>query len=418
MTGQLQECALTYGLLVIRYLLIKIPNDQSCLNMRQNKHKINILIPIRNPVGGIRTFLKYTHGNLDKNIYEFSFLSSSKEWLTRIQDDFNGYHVHAFCTKRENSTLSMLLSVFSLLMRRKCNIIHSQGLTAGITSVIANMIFRRPHIITLHQVFGQGSFADKFFDKYTRLKKNLIQTILANADIIQCVSDDARENLLEFFPGMQKNQHKIITIRNGIDVVRFADNHKFYANPFEKSKDQFYLGFIGRYMPEKGFQYIIDAVDSMVNQLAVKDIKVICVGGFSAFIREYKREIANRGLAEYFEFLDFFENIAPVLKHMDLLLIPSLAETCPLLPMEALVCGTPIVAFSCIGMREVLQDTPARMVPLGDLRGLVKEVIDIKNSYPEVKKEFDNFMVQARERYDVKTAVAKLDDLFTKLTSS
>jgi glycosyltransferase involved in cell wall biosynthesis len=386
--------------------------------MRQNKHKIKILIPIRHPVGGIRTFLKYTHGNLGRDIYEFSFLSSSKEWLTRIQDDFNGYHVHAICAKRENSTLSMLLSMFSLLMRRKCNIIHSQGLTAGMISVIANMIFRRPHVITLHQVFGQGSFADKYFGRYARLKKNLIQAILANADIIQCVSDDARKNLLEFFPGMQKNQHKIITIRNGIDVVRFADNHKFYDEPFKKSVDRFYVGFIGRYMPEKGFLYVIDAVDTMVNELAVKNIRVVCVGGFSAFIREYKREIGKRNISEYFEFLDFFENIAPVLKHIDLLLIPSQAETCPLLPMEALVCGTPIVAFSCIGLREVLQDTPARTLPVGDLKGLVNEVLDIKNSYPGVKKEFDNFMAQARERYDVKTAAAKLNELFRKLAKT
>ena len=82
--------------------------------MPQNKDRIKILIPIRHPVGGIRTFLKYTHGNLDRDIYEISFLASSKEWLTRIQDDFKGYRVHAICAKHENSTLSMLLTMFTV----------------------------------------------------------------------------------------------------------------------------------------------------------------------------------------------------------------------------------------------------------------------------------------------------------------
>lgn len=369
-------------------------------------------------MGGIRTFLKYTHGNLDRDIYEISFLASSKEWLTRIQDDFKGYRVHAICAKQENSSLSMLLTMFLLLVRNKYHVIHSQGLTAGMMSVAANMIFRRPHVITLHQVFGKGYSIDKFFDRNPRLKKYIIQIFLRNADVIHCVSDDARENLLEFFPGLQKNQDKIIAILNGISVEEFHIANKMGAPPFKKSAGEFYIGFIGRYMPQKGFQHLIAAVDTMVNELKVDDIRVICVGGFSGYIREYRREIDKRDLSEYFEFLDFFENISPVLKQINLLLMPSLAEACGLLAMEALVCGTPIVASSCIGLREVLQDTPARMVPVGDIKGLVKEVIDVKKSYPESKKEFENFIPQARERYDVKTAAAKLDELFKKLAKT
>jgi glycosyltransferase involved in cell wall biosynthesis len=370
---------------------------------------------IRNPVGGIRTFLKYTHGHLNRDLYELSFLSSSKEWLTRIQDDFKGYRVHAICAKHENSSLSMLLTMVLLLVRNKYHVIHSQGLTAGMMSVVANMIFRRPHVITLHQVFGKGYSIDKFFDRYPRLKKYIIQIFLRNADVIHCVSNDARENLLEFFPGLQRNQDKIIAILNGISVEEFHIVNKMETPPFRKIAGKFYIGFIGRYMPQKGFQHVIAAVDTMVNELKVDDMKVICVGGVSGYIREYRREIDKRALSEYFEFMDFFENISPVLKQINLLLMPSLAEACGLLAMEALVCGTPIVASSCIGLREVLRDTPARMVPVGDIKGFVKEVIDIKKSYPGFKKEFENFIPQARERYDVKTAAARLDELFKKL---
>ncbi|OGW53816.1 MAG: hypothetical protein A2Y81_04415, partial [Nitrospirae bacterium RBG_13_43_8] len=274
--------------------------------MLHNDKKINILIPIRRPVGGIRTYLKYTYGNLDEKVYELSFLIDSNEWLKRIRDSFNGFRIKVFCARRKNSNVSMLLSIFFLLMRNKYHIIHSQGLTAGMISVIVNIIFRRPHIITLHQVFGQGCFSDKFFDKHARPKKYTIEIILRNVDIIQCVSDDAKENLLEFFPGLQKIQDKIITIRNGIDVEEFSSFKKLDTKPFERSNYKFYIGFIGRYMPEKGFPYIIDAVDAIVHDLKEKDIRVISVGGSSGFLRKYKREIEKRALTEYFEFLDFF----------------------------------------------------------------------------------------------------------------
>ena len=246
--------------------------------MSQKKDRIKILIPIRHPVGGIRTFLKYTYRNLDRDIYEFSFLASSKEWLTRIQDDFKEYRVNAIYTKQENSTLSMLLTMFLLLVRNKYHVIHSQGLTAGMIGVIANIMFRRPHVITLHQVFGKGYSIDAFFEKHARLKKHIIQVFLAKADIIHCVSNDARENLLEFFPGLQRNQDKVITIRNGINVEQFHMANEMKSPPFGKIEGKFYFGFIGRYMPQKGFQYIIDAVNTMVNELATKDIKVICIG--------------------------------------------------------------------------------------------------------------------------------------------
>lgn len=395
-----------------------MPKDESYLYMHQNKKKINILIPIKNPVGGIRTYLKYTHGNLDRNVYEFSFLIDSSEWLKRIRDSFSGFQVKVFCPKRQRSNVSMLLSIFFLLMRNKYQLIHSQGLTAGMMSTIANLLFGRPHVLTLHQVFGQGYSIDQFFEKYARLKKYIIQVMLSRADIIQCVSNDAKENLLEFFPGLLRSSEKIIAIRNGIDIEVFDIFRNVDTKPFEKNEDKFYIGFLGRYMPHKGFQYVIDAVDVIVNEFKEKDIKVISVGDSSGFFNMYKREINKRSLDQYFEFLDFIENVAPVLKHIDLLLMPSLAEACGLLAMEALVCGTPIVAFSCIGLREVLQNTPARMVPVGDLKRLVQEIIDTKNSYPGTKMEFDNCIAQARERYDVKTAAAKLDELFTKLVKT
>ena len=54
-----------------------------------------------------------------------------------------------------------------------------------------------------------------------------------------------------------------------------------------------------------------------------------------------------------------------------LLAVPSLWEALPLLPMEAMVAGVPVLGTDCIGLREVLRDTPSRVVRAGEVGALL-----------------------------------------------
>ena len=85
----------------------------------------------------------------------------------------------------------------------------------------------------------------------------------------------------------------------------------------------------------------------LINYYDRKDFRVVTVGGFGGFIREYKKEIEKKNLKDYFIFLNFQEKVAPVMKMFDILLIPSLGEACPLVPMEGLICGN---ADCCVFM--------------------------------------------------------------------
>ena len=380
-----------------------------------SKKKIRILVPIRYPVGGIRTYLKYTYGKLDRNRYEFDFVAPSKKWLNRIKLDLTNFKVIIHPVEEKNSSRALMLSIFALLKRKNYQIIHSQGYTAGILANIANIRYGIPHIITLHHVFGHGQHSDTFWAKFRWLKRHFIQFILSYADRIQTVSDDAMSNLLEYFPGLQKRKEKLIVIKNGIGVWEFLRDNKTKKNLLHKQKDIFYLGFLGRYMPEKGFPFIIDVMESLVKNHGKRNFRVISVGGFGGFIREYRKNIDSRGLSEYFVFLDFMQTVAQVIKEFDVLLIPSLGEACGLVPMEGLICGTPIIAFSCIGLREILKDTPAIMVEVKDTEKMANKIIEVVNEYDVIKRTFTNFIPIAKERFDVNNCAKKLENEILQL---
>lgn len=276
------------------------------------------------------------------------------------------------------------------------------------------MVFKVPHIITLHHIFGHQQFSDTFLNRFKWIKVWTIQRILARANIIQAVSNDAMVNLVEYFPGLIKYSNKLVTIVNGIDVDQFIGNDDYHESPFRREEGNFYVGFIGRYMPEKGFPYLVETMDLIVNAHKINNIRIVSAGGFGGFIREYKKEISKRNLEEYFIFLNFLENVGPLLKTIDLLVIPSLGEACGLAAMEALICGTPVIAFNCIGLREVLSDTPANMISTGNVADLTKSIEETQRKYRIIKSMALGFVKEAKERFDSNKTAAKLEELIIR----
>ncbi|HQI00979.1 MAG TPA: glycosyltransferase family 4 protein [Deltaproteobacteria bacterium] len=377
--------------------------------------KINMLVPIRYPVGGIRTYLKYTYGKLDRDRYRFILIGPQGDWLQFIRNDLSNHSVEIICTDSKYDNPSLLWSIMSALRKGGLDLIHSQGYTAGVLSNLANAAFGLPHVITLHRTFGSDHTTSSFWDNYALIKKSMLTLILKKADVIQSVSRDAQANLLEYFPNLANTPDKLKIIRNGIDIHEFDEDAGPGNAAFTKEPGMFSIGYFGRYMPEKGFDCLIDMVDILVNRYGIRNFRVPCVGGPGEFFLVYKRDIRTRGLDDYFQFLDFFPNIAPVMKLMDILVIPSLGEACGLISMEGLVCGVPTVAFSCIGLREVLEGTPARMVPVGDSWGLAEQVSGIMNDYPAAKQTFADFVPEARQMFDSAHTAGQLESLIETL---
>src|SRR5262249_8436211 len=98
---------------------------------------------------------------------------------------------------------------------------------------------------------------------------------------------------------------------------------------------------------------------------------------------------------------------------LDLLVVPSLWEASSLLSMEAMAAGVPVLGTDCIGLREVLRDTPSRMVRTGDeedlTRGLREALAD------PWTLEARDFAAEACDRFDNAHSARKLLTLYTEM---
>ena len=369
-----------------------------------------ILAVVRWPVGGIRTYLRYVYGRLDPERYDFTIIGPDLEELRVLLDDLKDLHPGAVLTGDEGDMAAFTRIVAVSILRGKYDLIHSHGATAGMCSAVSAVMSRTPHVVTLHEVFS----ADQFEGLKGRLRKAILSAGLPMADAVYSVAGHAQDNILEFFPRLRRQQDKLVTIRNGIDVGHFGSgDSRDFRSELGLPSDVFLVGFLGRFMSAKGFVYLIDAIDELRRMPQVSKMPVVLAFGGGGFIREDTAYLRRKGLAEHFRFLPFTPDVGPVLRGLDLVAMPSLWEAASLLAMETLVAGVPLVASTCRGLEEIIKGTPATPVSPRDARGLAAALAE-RIADPGTC-EARAYTSEARVRFDAGRTAQEVDALFSRL---
>jgi glycosyltransferase involved in cell wall biosynthesis len=375
------------------------------------KDKMHILLPIWYPIGGIRTFLRYVYGQFSPEQYKLTILLPETSELDATREDLANTDASFEVLPPNPSALVFMSKIACLLRKQKIDVIHSQGFTSGILAAFPARLHRTPHILTSHDVLRR----DQFHGFSGQIKKLLLPFLLSLPDMIHSVSNDAQENLLEFFPQL-RNTRKQCVIHNGIDSKRFlVEERADLKSKIGLPATTFLIGFFGRFMPQKGFDILVDAVEILIGQNEVPDFMVVAFG-WGGFVREEQEAIEHRRLSKYFSFLPFEPNVAQALRGVDVVAMPSRWEACPLLPMEALVAGVPIIGTDCLGLREVLQGTLGIIVPVGDSKALAMALLN-EMEEPSLIKRFESFRQEAARRVDVNRQVEGIKKMLCDVVS-
>jgi glycosyltransferase involved in cell wall biosynthesis len=303
--------------------------------------------------------------------------------------------------------------VCRLLRTGRFALIHSQGIQAGIQAVLANAGLGVPHVMTSHDVFRPAHVSGFRH----RIKLGLLGWLLSRIDVVVTVGEQARLNHLEYLPRLAKNPGRVVTITPGIDSKWYAETDPMpragLKERFHLDPGVFLIGFLGRFMEQKGFLQLLEALEYLRSDPPPSPYHVIAVGS-GDYEREYRRAVEYRGLSRVVSFHEFVPDPRSILRELDLLVMPSLWEALPVLPMEAMALGTPVLGTDCIGLREVLTGTPSTMVPAGDARALARALrAAIETPRSETARRF---APEARRRFEVQPSSTRLLELFQQIT--
>jgi glycosyltransferase involved in cell wall biosynthesis len=369
-----------------------------------------ILVVARWPVGGIRTYFRYVYSQDVFDRYHFTFLMPDSGEIR----DF----LEAHCPELKFDFINSGNSVWSFykhlnqeLKTKRYSLLHSHGFTAGLVSGLPFILSHKPkHLMTAHDVFVEKQFESG----KGRLMRFGMSLVFRNIDKIHAVSHDCKDNFLKFFPTTKPR--KIKTILHGVDTEYF-----YNATPRDflgelNLQDVFLIGFFGRFMAQKGFRDLVAAVQSLIEQDPdLKDRVRVLTFGWGGFVREEFEAIECLGLDEVFVQMAHTDDMAAALKGVDLVVMPSLWEACGLLGMEALVCGAPIVGTNCIGLREVLEGSPAEIVEPRSYKQLAHAILKNLKFSSDLKPNFKAYAAEARDRFALLPPATQLEDLYCSM---
>jgi teichuronic acid biosynthesis glycosyltransferase TuaC len=233
-----------------------------------------------------------------------------------------------------------------------------------------------PLIITEHAAW------QPWLDEYPIVRRKALWAARESQFII-AVSKSHRESILHFM----RSPEKVRVIPNLVDgsVFRLPSNgNRVRANT---------ILFVGITRKVKGLDILLKAIRLIVD--SGRDVKLIIVGeGFyKAYQREYQvveQMVRDLKLTDYVEFLGpkTPPEVAVQIQQSALLVLPSRRESFGAVLIEALACGTPVVATRCGGPEDIVNNSVGLLVEKEDPAALaqgIEQVLDRREEYEAAK---------------------------------
>lgn len=147
---------------------------------------------------------------------------------------------------------------------------------------------------------------------------------------------------------------KMVVVYNGIDLARYdclpADKHEFGIDG-----NEVVIGIVGRLVPQKGHKYFLSAMKEILKKYGDSPIKGIIIGSgpMEKELKQYSQEL---GLERNVIFTGLRTDIPRLLKMLNILVMPSTREGLPMIALEAMAAGVPVIAAEVGGIPEIVID--------------------------------------------------------------
>ncbi len=192
------------------------------------------------------------------------------------------------------------------------------------------------------------------------VRKRIVRSSLAGrqlAAVSKAVADDVSR-------GFNLPRDRFHVIYNGVDVAHIL---RAAEEPFEHPRP--YICSVGRIEAVKGYNYLLEAFASM----GAESHDLVLVGGGDE-LDKLKAQARALGIADRVHFAGQQPNPYKYMKRAELFVMSSLGEGFPMVLLEALACGTPVVATTVGGIPELLENTPDRLAPAADVNRLAEAI--------------------------------------------
>lgn len=212
----------------------------------------------------------------------------------------------------------------------------------------------------------------KFLDSSSflwHMKKNIF-TSVPNMTIVASSEWIASEAKKSFLGG-----HRIVCIPNGINTYIFSPTPSNFRQIHNCENKTILLGVASGWTHWKGLDTMIEISRRMDNKY-----QVVLVGLPDEKIADIPRNVIA------FPKIKNQKELAKIYSAADIFLQPTMEDTSPIVNLEALACGTPIITYRTDGSPESIDETCGRVVERGDIDGMIAAIKEQAETHAMTEK--------------------------------
>lgn len=295
-------------------------------------------------------------------------------------------------------SLSTILAMAKCLGLDRVDVVHGHNPGVHHYGALAAWLAGVPVCInTRHSaVTSQGV---PYQERYFRWMKPLTSQVVFVCDFVR----QALQPKLGY-PGK-----KCSVILNGISLEPLLAHP---ASPGQV-KPRVRFGTIGRLVPAKGHSVLIDAFAQVSQSAPGAELRIF---GYGALEQDLRRQIARLGLEGKVHLEGRTSDSAAALGGFDIFVLSSVTEGLPLVILEAMAAGLPVVSTNVGGIPEVLAKESSWLCPPGNVEALAAVMLEAARC-GDLAERGEAARRLALSTYGLEHMAGKYDGLYKSLLS-
>jgi starch synthase len=271
------------------------------------------------------------------------------------RDDAHGHTAARDYRQPAYRTIDIALSMADALAGH--DLVHSHTWYANLAGHLAQLTYGLPHVITAHSLEPLRPWKAEQLGGGYQVSSWIERDAYHAADAIIAVSAGMRRDVLAAYPDVPHDRVHIV--HNGIDTELYRPDPSVDAlRAHGIDPDRPYVLFVGRVTRQKGVPHLVRAASELLPGTQV----VLCAGEadtpeLDAEFRDLveKLQSARSGVHWIPEMLPR-DQVVQLLSHAAVFACPSVYEPLGIVNLEAMACGTAVVASDVGGIPEVVAD--------------------------------------------------------------
>ena len=352
-------------------------------------------------LGGAEIYLERLLSNLERGWIGSVTLLGDGPLVDRLRR--LGFRVDVIPTG--SSLLAMLRSSWKLrrgLLLSHRAVVHANGLKAALASVVAATGTRLQVVWVRHDFSFEGWRA---------------RVLARRCAAVVCVSDA----LTRTFQG--RLGHRVHVVRTGSpdwSIERDSARRQLSAFLGDRNGEPV-VSLVAHLVPGKGHLELVEIAPELVRRLP--DARILFVGGEAtgdygaSYVARLRGRIEEIGVGDHIEFIGHRDDVLTFIAGSDLVVIPSLTsdgsqtEGFPLVGLESLAVGTPLVAYSVGGLPELVGDCGYLVHP-GDRKGLLEAIVRVATDRSGSEQRSARGRDRVRARFSMAGMIDGLQEVY------